>query len=222
MTIRHLPLLLAIPLMAITAGCSEIMGLIEQSPPAHAVEEPAGVPGGEENERNEEDTTSPAAPDESEFTGISERTNSKHVWAEPLVDDTTVTILRSVAQMSDHVYFEIPYDGGTARFIGHFADRAFLVRAAVCPHCSEEAVQWRPDVLICDSCDTRFDQVTGIAEDEARDYPVGWIMTSLFSERIVMVLDDLQVAYQRTAAGEERLFEGRRDLPSPLRCVGCP
>lgn len=221
MIIRHLLLLLAIPLLTVSAGCSEIMGLIEQSPPSPAVEEPTGVPGGEEQEEEENGATLPAPADDIEFTGISARSDTDHVWAEPLVDDFAVTILRSVAEMSDHVYFEIPYDDDTARFVGHFVDKAFLVRAAICPHCGDEAIEWHSNVLTCESCATRFDPVTGIAEDERRSYPEGWIMSSVFSEKIVMVLDDLQVAYQRTAAGEERLFEGRRDLPSPMRCVGC-
>lgn len=222
MRIGHLSVLLVVPLLAVTAGCGEVMGLIEQNPPPAAVDEPAGVPNGEEEEENGEEAQNPDLTDDIHFTGISARTNSDHVWAEPLVDDTTVTILRSVTQMSDHVYFEVPYNEDSARFIGHFVGNAFLVRAAVCPNCAKEAVEWHSDQLVCESCSLSFDPVNGVAkEEEGRSYPEGWIMNSVFAERIVMVLDDLQVAYQRTASGEERLFEGRRDLPSPSRCVGC-
>ncbi len=220
---RSLLILLAIPLLALTTACAAITDLIERESPPAAVDE--ATQGTDENTNSigdpaDADPSNPA--DEIEFTGLSAKTTSGQIWAEPLLDTRTATILMSVAQMSDHVYFEVPHNDGSARFMGHFVGKAFLVRAAVCPNCGEESVEWGPEVLTCGSCGTTFDPITGVAQNEGRSYPEGWIMNTLFSGTIVMVLDDLQVAYERTAAGEERLFEGLRDTPSDARrCSTC-
>ncbi len=220
---RYLLVLLAITLLAMATACSTIVDLIEQDAPPTLVDEETEPSNGDSGNPGDQLNAKPSAPsDDIEFTGISERTTADQIWAEPLIDTRTATILMSVAQMSDHVYFEVPYDDNSARFMGHFMGKAFLVRAAVCPNCGDEDVEWGPARLTCGSCATTFDTITGVADDEGRSYPEGWIMNTLFSGTIVMVLDDLQVAYERTAAGEERLFEGRRDLPSSARaCSSC-
>lgn len=138
--------------------------------------------------------------------GLSERSTRGHMWAEPVIEGDSVSISLQVARLDDHVSFEIPSDDGALVFLGYFADGEFFVRAAVCPSCGEERVEWGGSLLVCRACGAMFDAVTGEADENARSYPAGDMPCAIGADSITMLTADLEESYERTAAGEATLF----------------
>lgn len=197
-------------------------------PPLTAGSSPAAASAPASTTLPEESQTAASAPaDEPLPDGVSSRTTRGHVWAEPVFSGDEVTVLRSVAEMGDHLHFEVPGEAGGLEFISYLFDDEFFVRAAACPNCGEERIEWGGTLLVCRACSTTFDRVTGEASGGGRGYPQGAVPYVVEGDSITMSLDDLVVAYSRTRTGEETLFpvdvvvedEDRGDRSWPRCCT---
>jgi nitrite reductase/ring-hydroxylating ferredoxin subunit len=159
--------------------------------------------------------------------GVSSRTTRGHVWAEPAFAGDSVAVLWSVAEMGDHLHFEVPGESGPREFLGYLFEDEFYVRAAVCPNCGAERIEWGGTLLACRACSTTFDRVTGEASEDRRGFPLGTLPYEVEDGAITMSLSELQVAYARTGEGAETLLpvevvvedEDRGDRSWPRCCT---
>lgn len=165
-----------------------------------------------------------------ELPGLSSRTTRGHVWAEPLMEADQVALSASVAALGDHVHLEVPGPGGVLGFIGYFAAGEFYLRAAVCPNCAAERIDWGGTHVVCRECSTTFDIVSGVASGERRGFPLGVIPYHFEGGDIVLSLPELVEAWGRTASGEQTIFplpeaiedDDRGDRSWPRCCVVRP
>ncbi len=138
--------------------------------------------------------------------GLSSRSTRGHVWAEPIIDGDSVTVSLSVASLDDHVHFELPDGDAVVGFVAYFVDGQFLVRAEYCPACGSDKIEWGGSLVVCRSCGSTFDAVTGEGDGE-KDFPSGSIPYSIDGNSITLSLSDLTTAHARTVDGEATLLE---------------
>lgn len=196
--------------LVLSAGCAAPATPVQAEPPAEAPDDAdAANPAPSHAAEAGGDTIEVSVPAAGEplTDGLSPRTTRGHIWAEPVIDGDTVWILHSVATLGDHVNLEVPSTSGVAGFIGYFANDEFYLRATACPNCGAERIEWGGSLVVCRSCSTTFDLVTGEASGEGRAYPLGMVPYNLEGDTIAMSLGDLVEAYARTASGGETLFE---------------
>ena len=174
-----------------------------------------------------EKTTEPAVeptpttePTGDPVTGISSRSTADHVWAEPTIDGGNVIIPLAVTKMSDHFHFEVPGSSGALRFVGYWVSQQLHIRASVCPECGGKNVDYHADGLRCSGCSARFDLQLGSSLSGGKGYPQGSIPVALSDDSVTSLLHSLTVAYERTAAGKETLYEGPA-VPFPVGCSNC-
>jgi nitrite reductase/ring-hydroxylating ferredoxin subunit len=220
----------ALLVLVLSAGCAAPATAPQaQQPPDITGEVAPGSPGASPASEAAGDTAAISTPVSGDplTAGLSSRTTRGHIWAEPVIDGDTVLILHSVATLGSHVNLEVPANGGVAGFIGYFTNDEFCLRATACPNCGAGRIEWGGSLVVCRSCSTTFDLVTGEASGEGRGYPLGTIPYSLEGDTMAMYLGDLVEAYARTASGEETLFEvpevfedeDRGDRSWPRCCV---
>jgi len=196
--------------LVLSAGCAAPATPVQAEPPAEAPDDAdAANPASPQTLETAGDSVVVATPASGQplTAGLSSRTTRGHIWAEPVIDGDTVWILHSVATLGDHVNLEVPSTSGVAGFIGYFANDEFYLRATACPNCGAERIEWGGSLVVCRSCSTTFDLVTGEASGEGRAYPLGMVPYNLEGDTIAMSLGDLVEAYAHTASGEETLFE---------------
>jgi len=163
---------------------------------------------------------SPSQVDNVPVTGVSSRSTPGHPWAEPVIDGGTVSIPLDVATMGDHVHFEVPGESGPIQFVAYKLNLLFHIRACVCPNCGGTDIDFSSGKLSCPSCGETFDAQTGSASSGGQGYPAGVIPVAISDDCLKSPLHSLTVAYERTASGEESLFEGPA-VPYPLGCTNC-
>ena len=163
---------------------------------------------------------SPSQVDNVPVTGVSSRSTPGHTWAEPVIDGGTVSIPLAVATMGDHVHFEVPGTSGPIQFVAYKLNLLFHIRACVCPNCGGTDIDVSAGKLSCPSCGEAFDLQTGGATSGGQGYPAGAIPVAISDDCLKSPLHSLTVAYERTASGEETLFEGPA-VPYPLGCTNC-
>jgi nitrite reductase/ring-hydroxylating ferredoxin subunit len=168
-----------------------------------------------------DDTTEPPSQtDNVPVTGVSSRSTPGHPWAEPVIDGGTVSIPLAVATMGDHIHFEVPGTSGPIQFVAYKLNLLFQIRARVCPNCGGTDIDFSAGKLSCPSCGGAFDPQTGGATSGGQGYPAGTIPVAISDDCLKSPLHSLTVAYERTASGEETLFEGPA-VPYPLGCTNC-
>jgi hypothetical protein len=73
------------------------------------------------------------------------------------------------------------------------------VRANVCPPCRSVGFSLSGDILVCNSCGTRFKASTGAGISGAcRDYPKAEVAHVISGDNLTMDIDDLVTAYENT------------------------
>jgi len=131
-----------------------------------------------------------------------------HAWVEPVIDGDDVTIPLDVVQRVGHVHFGLPVEDGALDYLGYMIDGSFYVRATVCPSCGSQGLSHGGTAMVCHSCSTMFDLLTGAADDEeSASFPQGMLPYGVDDTMISMSFAELVESYERTAAGEDTLFE---------------
>ena len=200
----------ALLVLALGAGCAAPATTSQVEQPAEVTREAgSGSPASSQTSEAAGDNVEVSAPVSGDIltVGLSSRTTRGHVWAAPEIAGDTVVILHSVATLGSHVNLEVPVNSGTVGFIGYFSNEDFYLRATACPSCGAERIEWGGSLVVCRSCSTTFDLVTGEASGEGRGYPVGSVPYTVAGDTITMSLSDLVEAHARTAVGEDTLFE---------------
>ena len=130
-------------------------------------------------------------------------------WLEPEIDGDTVVLPVATVESVVNARFSVPLSDRTLDFMAYVADGAINVRASVCPPCNSQGFMLDGEVLVCDTCATTFDAVTGEGIAGACvDYPKAAARFSVTDGLISVTLEDLVRAYDETlVAGSFPLAE---------------
>ena len=98
------------------------------------------------------------------------------------------------------LHFAANFGEGTRQnFMAYISDGETHVRANVCPPCRSVGFSLAGDILVCDSCGTRFTASTGVGISGAcKDYPKAEVAHTISDGTITMEMGDLLAAYQNT------------------------
>ncbi len=123
-------------------------------------------------------------------------------WITPQVSGKTVSISASEVEKNTIVHFRIPAStGGSLTFMAYKLDGKIQVRADVCPPCRSTSFSLSGDILVCDTCSTKFKATNGEGISGACvNYPKAAIAYETTNGNMVMNADALVTAYQNTIA----------------------
>jgi hypothetical protein len=127
----------------------------------------------------------------------------KPVWIEPTIGDGIASIPLNIVQQNIIVHFKLQIDASTETFMCYVYDGKFLVRGDDCVPCRSINFALKGNQLICMSCNTTFNAVTGIGEGSigsasCRAYPKASSMYEIKDAQLVMKISDLHKAFQDT------------------------
>jgi nitrite reductase/ring-hydroxylating ferredoxin subunit len=89
--------------------------------------------------------------------------------------------------------------GGRMNFMAYGLNGETYARANVCPPCRSVGFSLLGDILVCDSCGTRFDAITGNGISGAcKDYPKAEVAHTISDGKLAMQYNDLVTAYANT------------------------
>jgi nitrite reductase/ring-hydroxylating ferredoxin subunit len=135
-------------------------------------------------------------------------TNDKSVNSETPIKGTWITAQANADQISipvksvddnTNVHFKVKTDIGELAVIAYQFDNKVFVRSNVCPPCNSIGFSLKNGTLVCDSCGTVFDAVTGKGiEGGCVDYPKESIPYTISEGKIIMKLDDVVAAHKKT------------------------
>ncbi len=90
-------------------------------------------------------------------------------------------------------------EDGKQDFMAYDLGGETYVRANVCPPCKSVGFSLDGDVLVCDSCGTRFDANTGAGISGAcKDFPKAEVEKAISGSDITIGINDLIAAYENT------------------------
>lgn len=117
----------------------------------------------------------------------------------PAVSADSVSVPVSVVQDNWNTHFLIDTPGGTMGFMAYILNNTIYVRASICPPCRGKTYSLDGASLVCDTCATTFDAVTGKGISGACvNYPKASVAYQVSGGNIVMKTADMITAYQDT------------------------
>lgn len=212
---RLIVVLVLAQLLVLIVSTTDVMDRVREYLPANTRDGQMVVVAGDTT-----GSSSQAETDNVPVTGVSSSSTPDHPWAEPVIEGGTISIPLAVASTGDHIHFEVPGTSGPIEFVAYKLNILFHVRACVCPNCGGTDIDFGAGKLTCPSCGAAFDPQTGGATSGGQGYPAGAIPVAICDDCLQVPLHSLTVAYERTASGEETLFEGPA-VPYPLGCANC-
>lgn len=123
----------------------------------------------------------------------------KATWITVSVAGDSVTIPVSELSKNIIIHFTADSPQGKMPFMAYLFEGKTYVRADICPPCRSYNFSLEKDILICDTCGSRFKAATGEGVSGACvNYPkasVAWVNSG---DNIVVKTDDLKAAYLET------------------------
>ena len=120
-------------------------------------------------------------------------------WVDAQVEGNTVSILTGEVDSGKMLHFRVTDEDASMAFMAYQLDGERYVRANVCPPCRSIGFSLVGNVLVCNSCGTKFEASTGDGISGAcRDYPKAEVAYAISGDRITMDTDDLVNAYLDT------------------------
>jgi len=130
-------------------------------------------------------------------TNISEDVEDSQVDTQIASD--TFSISSKQVTDSGLIQFEVGTDIGDIVFMAYDFGGETYVRSNICPPCRSVGFTLQGDTLVCDSCATQFDAVTGVGiRGGCVNYPKAQVDYRIVDDTIVMDIDNLVTAYQNT------------------------
>jgi nitrite reductase/ring-hydroxylating ferredoxin subunit len=116
------------------------------------------------------------------------------------IGSDTVSIPTSEIASGKMLHFAVSsLPGGAANFMAYNLAGQTHVRANVCPPCRSIGFSLLGDILVCDSCGTRFNANTGDGISGAcKDFPKAAVEYAVSGDNMVMGFDDLTISYANT------------------------
>lgn len=110
-----------------------------------------------------------------------------------------MSVSKSELESAGIIHFKVPTDNGDLTFMAYTEDGDIDVRANVCPPCRSIGFSLNGNVLVCDSCRTRFGADTGAGISGAcKDFPKADVAYQINGDAIAMQMGDLVTAYEDT------------------------
>jgi len=134
-------------------------------------------------------------------SGTGEVISPTWIGAEALdIEGDAVSIPAGEVASGKMLHFAITFgEGNRHNFMAYNLDGETHVRANVCPPCRSVGFSLAGDILVCNSCGTRFKATTGAGISGAcKDYPKAEVAHAISGGTITMELNDLLTAYQNT------------------------
>ena len=120
-------------------------------------------------------------------------------WVDAQVEGNTVSILTAEVDSGKMLHFRVTDQDANMAFMAYQLDGERYVRANVCPPCRSVGFSLSGDILVCNSCGTKFEASTGDGISGAcRDYPKAEVAHAISGDKITMDTDDLINAYLDT------------------------
>jgi nitrite reductase/ring-hydroxylating ferredoxin subunit len=127
----------------------------------------------------------------------------KPTWIEPTVGDRTLSIPVATVLQDVMTHFKMtPPSGKQETFMAYYYQGQIYVRGDWCA-CQSINFDMKGNLLICTSCGTTFDTVTGkgtgtVGSPNCRTYPKESAVYQTQDGKLVMKVSDLDTAYQNT------------------------
>ena len=121
-------------------------------------------------------------------------------WITAEISDDTASIPTSEVAAGKMLHFSYTSDQGTKmNYMAYNLDGTEYVRANVCPPCRSVGFSLSDDILVCNSCGTRFSATTGDGISGAcKAYPKAQVPHTNDGQNLTVDLNELVVAYQNT------------------------
>ena len=120
-------------------------------------------------------------------------------WITAQVNADQVSIPTKSVDDNTNVHFKVKTDIGELSVMAYRFNNKVFVRSNVCPPCNSIGFSLKNGTLVCDSCGTVFDAVTGKGiEGGCVDYPKESIPYTISDGKITMKLSDVVAAHQKT------------------------
>ena len=120
-------------------------------------------------------------------------------WVDAQVEGNVVSIPASEVDDGKMLHFRVTGQGDSMAFMAYKLDGERYVRANVCPPCRSVGFSLAGDILVCNSCGTRFEASTGAGISGAcRNYPKAEVAHVVSGGKITMGIDHLVTAYENT------------------------
>jgi uncharacterized membrane protein len=117
----------------------------------------------------------------------------------PRIDGETVSIQLSDVQEKHNTRFALTTSQGQASYMAYFWNGTLSVRADICPPCGSRSFKLTKGTLVCNSCGTVFDAVSGKGKSGACvRYAKQSVPFQISGGSILMKMSDLTQAYQKT------------------------
>jgi hypothetical protein len=119
----------------------------------------------------------------------------------PTIDAETVSIQLGDVQGKHNTRFAVATSQGQASYMAYFWNGTLSVRADICPPCGSRSFKLTRGTLVCNSCGTVFDAVSGKGKSGACvRYSKEAVPFQISGGSILMKMSDLSLAYQKTLA----------------------
>lgn len=123
----------------------------------------------------------------------------KGTWITAQVNADQVSIPTKSVDDNTNVHFKVKTDIGELSVMAYRFNNKVFVRSNVCPPCNSIGFSLKNGTLVCDSCGTVFDAVTGKGiEGGCVDYPKESIPYTVSDGKITMKLSDVVAGHQKT------------------------
>ncbi len=123
----------------------------------------------------------------------------KGTWITAQVNADEVSIPTTSVDDNTNVHFKVKTDIGELSVMAYQFDNKLFVRSNVCPPCNSIGFSLKNGTLVCDSCGTVFDAVTGKGiEGGCVAFPKESIPYTLSDGKITMKLSDVVAAHEKT------------------------
>lgn len=123
----------------------------------------------------------------------------KAEWITAQVSADEVSIPVSSVDEYTNVHFKVNTDSGELAVMAYKYNDKLFVRSNVCPPCNSIGFSLVNGTLVCDSCGTVFDAVTGTGvEGGCVAFPKESISHTVSDGMITMKLDDVVAAHKKT------------------------
>ncbi|TFH35634.1 MAG: DUF2318 domain-containing protein [Dehalococcoidia bacterium] len=120
-------------------------------------------------------------------------------WIDVYEAGDSVTVPLSLVQEKGNTHFSVTSSGTELDFMGYLLDDTLHVRANVCPPCRSRGFTLDGDILVCDTCGTKFDAKDGGGiSGPCVDYPKAAAAYKIVDGVVTITLSDLVSAFSQT------------------------
>ena len=139
----------------------------------------------------------PSKPADTPSKALNGRVKATWLSAAQTADEVTIPV--STIEKEIMVHFTLDATGGKMPYMAYVFEGKTYVRADICPPCRSYNFSIEKDILICDTCGTRFTVVTGEGVSGACvNYPKAAVAFEIRDGNVVLKADALKTAYHNT------------------------